>query len=218
MDERTWQVGYTELEDSFRTGDLILMHGADATSGMIELLEDSPWSHVTMVVRSRDVGLELKDHPLLVWESNPFSKLEDVELHKPKTGPMLEDLRVRIAKAHEQNDTRFLWRSLHVDRSALDLGRRLRAIIEEIHDATFPSRFGMMFELAAGRDLGREGDLDHFFCSELIGHTYKHLGLLSRRYPAAGYAPMDFLSKYNIPLLKGAWLGPEVEFVPDFEE
>ena len=48
-----------------------------------------------------------------------------------------------------------------------------------------------------------------FFCSELVAHAYKTLGLLPDERPAAGYWPVDFGEASKLALQRGATLGEE---------
>lgn len=47
-------VKYNEVKDQLKTGDLILFHGMSNSSKLNEILSGSEWSHVGMVILSKD--------------------------------------------------------------------------------------------------------------------------------------------------------------------
>ena len=73
---------YKELERTLHTGDLILFHGQLPASRMTEFLQGTIWSHVGMVIRPEDIGLEYDS--LLLWESNTLTNIEDAKMKKTK--------------------------------------------------------------------------------------------------------------------------------------
>ena len=107
-DKMNREILLNEVSTSLKTGDLILFHGIETSSKLIELIEWSYWSHIGMVVLPKDIGLEGTE-PLL-WESTSSSDgLNDVILGVPKNdGPMLVSLAGRLTiDSTERFDTHF---------------------------------------------------------------------------------------------------------------
>lgn len=102
------ELSYEDIKSSFKTGDLILFHGNEISSRIIEVIEWSYWSHVGMVIRPEDIGLS-GNEPLL-WESTASGDgIVDVINMAPKeSGPMLIPLHDRLSIDVEKGyDTHF---------------------------------------------------------------------------------------------------------------
>ncbi|WP_430885294.1 hypothetical protein [Fusibacter sp. JL216-2] len=83
------KVSYDDISSTLRTGALILLSGQLFSSELTQLLQASKWSHVSMVIHPKDIGI---DYPRpLLWESNTLRNLKDVALDKSKVGPMLHN-------------------------------------------------------------------------------------------------------------------------------
>lgn len=199
-------IPYPEIRKGMSTGDIILMHGLDFESGIIELAEFSPWSHVAMVIRTG------KRDPPLLWESTPLRFAEDVVLHARKSGARIVSLedRLRIGLTRRLY-SRFAWRRLEAE-STSDMLDALRDYIEQVHLIRFPSTWELANDYIKGRLLDETAMFDHAFCAELVAATYMHMGLLAPDHPPNSYTPKDFSSEGKLPLLKGARLLEEVYF------
>lgn len=208
LEHKPQEIPLSELEEYLETGDIILMHGEEMTSFLISVSEMSQWTHATMVVRSRDIGDDSDE--LLLWESNPWDKMQDVELRKKKTGPQLVDLKERLKSNREMHtDNRFMLRHLYVDNRE-EMYPLLRKTIDKVHSTIFPPRLKMVKMVWDGRILGKEANFDSFGCSELVAYTYMDMGLLTRKFPANQYEPRDFSRDGNVRLLKRAFFGPPI--------
>lgn len=202
-------ITYDSIESSLRTGDVFVARGLFDISKLIESITGSTWSHSAIVVRAEDLGIE-NTGPVLVWESTLETNLPDVIEHKSKIGPMLVDLRERIATDIDQNFYKlFAIRHLNVERTP-DMIAGLKNAIREVHTAIFPSYLKMVAETLEGMLLDRQAPDSNFFCSELVAYTFMQMGLLSTDPVANSYEPKSFSSKGHVKFLQGATLGPEI--------
>jgi hypothetical protein len=198
-------IPYLRIRERLQTGDLVLFHGLDLESEIIEIFEHSLWSHVGMVVR-----MPCLDYPLL-WESTPLHFLTDPLLHRPKSGPRLVCLDDRLALSLDKGlYDRFMVRPLLIKRSTAML-RALNAFIAEVHRLTFPGNWEMIREFLEGRLLKTPpGTRRSFYCAELVAETYMRMGLLSKTPPSNAYLPKNFAPQGQLALQVGAKLGPGV--------
>lgn len=209
---------FQDVKKDLQTGDILLLHGLHASSGVIEMVEDSPWSHVAMVVLARDIGLDVGDDQVLLWESDTESPVQDVILGKAKSGPMLVKLteRLKYNFTHGE-DSRLSLRYLHTERTP-EMFQQFKKVISEVHHATFPDTYHEMLNPAKGRFFHKKTSLDTLFCSELAAYTFIKLGLLTTIHPVNSYFPLDFSDKLSVGLLKRAWLGNEMHIHVDVKD
>ena len=195
---------YENVRSSIQTGDIVLFHGLDLESEIIEFVEHSMWSHVGMVVR-----MPCLDYPLL-WESTPLHYLTDPLLHKTKSGPRLVSLDDRLVVSLNKGFyNRFMVRRLEVKRSK-DMLNALSDLISEVHLLTFPTEWVVLKDFLEGRLLkSAPGVRRSFYCSELVAETYMRMGLLPKTPPSNAYLPKDFASQAHLPLQMGAKLGKD---------
>ena len=206
-------VFYDEVKDELKTGDLILFHGMLLSSEINELLARSEWSHVGMVIRPEDIGMN-ESKRLLLWESNTLVNLKDVELNKTKVGPMLVDFEQRIitdVKDKYDNKFRIRYNTCDITKEMLE---KLKTLIEKVHFDTFPkTESDLKTEVFKGRIFHETVDNRDYFCSKLIADTYIHMGILTKKYPSNSYEPKDFSSAVTLPLIiRGELLeGPMID-------
>lgn len=195
-------VFFNEVQDTLKTGDLILFHGMSASSKLNELLTESEWSHVGMVIRPEDIGIKSSQR-LLLWESNTLVNLKDVELNEAKIGPMLVDLQQRlITDLQDKKDNKFRVR-FNTCEVSQDMLEKLKLFIKAVHMDTFPKTdFDLRKEVFEGVILHKTVDNGDYFCSKLIADTYIHMGLITSKYPSNSYAPKDFSSAGVLPFIK----------------
>lgn len=196
------EISYYEVKDSLKTGDLVMFHGIQPVSKLIELLEWSYWSHVGIVVLPKDIGLE-GEEPLF-WESTSSSDgISDVILNKPKdNGAMLVPLSERIkVDLEKQYDTHFKIKYLNriLDENEL---LELKNFIELAHKKAFPSTSELLVYYIEGRHSNVKSPDNVCFCSQLTAETFMHLGFLSTTYASNGYCPNDFNEDDDLPVLK----------------
>ena len=200
-------VPYEHLRPGLQTGDLVLFHGLDLESALIEFLEHSQWSHVGMVVR-----LPCLNYPLL-WESTPLHFLTDPLLHQAKSGPRLVSLDDRLRLSLDRGlYNRFMVGHLQVSRNP-DMLSALTRFIAEVHRLSFPGSWEMLKEFLEGRLLNRQPETRRsFYCAELVAESYMRMGLLPDSPPSNAYLPKDFTAQGHLPLLQGARLAPSLPF------
>ncbi len=208
------KVSYAEISSTLHTGDLILLSGQLFTSELTQFIQGSKWSHVAMVIRPEDIGI---NYPrLILWESNTLLNLKDVGLDHPKIGPMLVDLEERIHtdKVEKYDD---LFQIRYLDHRKFDkdeLHERLKGFIKKSHTSGYPSSELQMFkDVFDGLFKNEDPEPFEYFCSELIADTYIHMGLMTSDYVANSYVPKDFSDQGSLPLLGRAMLnnGPFFE-------
>ena len=207
--------GFKSIEADLQTGDLVLMEGIHLSSRCIEVLEDSTFSHVGIIVRSDDIGLNLGTNKLLLWESDTPTPVNDVIKGISKAGPMLVDFRERLKYNFTHGeDSKCSIRHLYTERDS-DFKETFKNLIPKVHDAVFPDTWHEFLNPTMGRVFSKETSLDTLFCSELAAFTYMQLGLLTDIHPVNSYMPVDFSEKLSISLLKRAWLGNEISITLD---
>ena len=193
---------YEDLEGKLQTGDLVLFKGLYLYGHLATSEED--WSHIGMVVRLPGVA-----GPLL-WESTLEGEIPDQEFRRKKSGPQLVSLQERLSSY--ETDI-YAVRFLRVARNA-EMMKRLYEFIYEVHQLPFPTEFQIIKRVLRARLLtrllARKWRFRNVFCSELIAESYVRMGLLPPHPPSSGYLPVDFSGKKQLPLLRGAYLGPEI--------
>jgi hypothetical protein len=198
------KVSYAGIRDSLMTGDILLFHGLGWESDIIRLVEMSQWSHVAMIVKVPEIEFPL------IWESFPLKFVEDVILHKRKTGVRLVSLDERLTVAVERKlVSRVAIRHLKTART-LEMTAALKDFIAgTFHDLPYPSDWEMLVEFLRARFFREKVGSDEVQCAELIAETYKRMGLLPSEILSSSFMPKDFSSDGHLPLLKGAELGEE---------
>jgi hypothetical protein len=196
------EIAYNEMNRSLKTGDLILFHGVQPISKLIELIEWSYWSHIGMVVIPKDIGLGA-DEPLL-WESTASADgIMDYVTGKPKeSGPMLVALRDRIQVDLKQHyDTHFLVSYMNRSLTQEEL-LKLKGFIDKTHHYGFPTADNVFKYYVEGRAFNRPAPDGDVFCSQMTAQTYMAMGFISTHYVSNGYCPEDFSKGDNLPGLQ----------------
>jgi len=196
------EIAYNDVKDSLKTGDLILFHGVQTTSQLIELIEWSCWSHVGMVVLPKDIGMT-GEEPLF-WESTASGDgLTDYLTGQPKeNGPMLVSLHDRIqVDVNQHYDTHFLVKYLNRSLKQPEL-EQLKDFIYKAHDRGFPTAENALKYYIEGRSSNKPAPDTEAFCSELTAETFMALGFISTDYVPYGYCPDDFNKSDNMPSLQ----------------
>jgi len=193
---------FEEIKNDLKTGGLVLTHGLHASSHVIEMVEESPWSHVAMIVLTEETGIDAGEESVLLWESDTQSPVKDVILGKAKSGPMLVKLseRLKYNFTHGQ-DSKLSIRHLYTSRTQ-DFFDQMRKVIPQVHHAIFPNTYHEMFNPFKGRVLKNKTSLDTLFCSELAAFTHIQLGLLTSCNAVNSYFPVYFSDKLSVGLLK----------------
>lgn len=200
------EIAYDAVKGSLKTGDLILFHGVQRVSKLIEIMEWSFWSHVGMVVIPKDVGMSGVEP--LIWESTSSGDgIVDVISGKPKEGgPMLVALSERIqVDLHQQFDTHFKVKYLNRSLTLFEL-KQLKDFIHKAHDRRFPTTENLVKYYIEGRNFNVPSPDAEAFCSQLTAETFMEMGLISTKYVSNGYCPDDFNKGDNIPTLQPFYL------------
>ena len=56
----------------------------------------------------------------------------------------------------------------------------------------------------------REEDQEGYFCSQVVARGLQEMGVLSSEGSSAQFWPSDFGSKKKLPMINGAFFGPEL--------
>ena len=206
--------------DALRTGDLVLCSSGPAMSWVgnaIQVLTDSTWNHVALVVRGRLTDVEEEDQSFHGDGANPkrwakhkrrdprhFHVCESGKPHLLEAsgeGVHIYDLRHRLLEdpAYDEYATVAV-------RSLGDAGRlspeRLEAWIAKVRGTEFEKEapFHALFTEAAS-------DCRSMHCAEFVTATYQHLGLVPRHLCAGTAPPCAYADRHHVRLKRGR-LGP----------
>lgn len=229
-------VHYDDIAPHLRTGDLALFHGNSWISRGIQRATRSPYSHIGMVVRYRDIkdfgAGEVRDgddsmvyffESMLARESLP-DLLDPVydetnHQHEVHSGVQLVSLRDAFCSYDYQRIGSFSIRHLRLDdRSTMDF-ERLRKLMDTIDKKPYPNGAVVVAHWIQG-NLGIKSAFNNFFCAELVALCYEALGLLridERRNPANKYSPAAFSSRSGMldPRLQSALTPEQIVLVDD---
>ncbi|VAW37786.1 hypothetical protein MNBD_GAMMA01-2000 [hydrothermal vent metagenome] len=205
----------TTLKDiisKFSTGDLILFHGFGIESEIIEFIDDSPYSHVAMVMKFP----ELSDQPLL-WSSDEITNLNDYLNNGLHAGVHLMDLQKVLDLTASRTNKKgehytYSWRKLEYPKGG-DFMQTLEAFMRSVDGRAFPTLENMAINYADGK-LGKRADQKTFFCSQLATNTYIHVGIFPDSLIDNSVAPGDYgdSKSAKLPFQNGAKLTSEVPF------
>ncbi len=201
-----------EIISYLSTGDLILFHGFGIESEIIEFVDDSPYSHVAMVMKFP----ELSKQPLL-WSSDEITTLKDFLNDGLHPGVHLMDLQSVLDLTASRTNKKgqhytYSWRKL--DYSKLpDLMPQLESFMRSVDGRAFPTLENMAKNYLEGKE-GKRANQKTFFCSQLATNTYIHLGIFPETLIDNSVAPGDYGDKKSpkLPFAKDANLQPEVPF------
>lgn len=196
------EISYNEVKSSLKTGDLILFHGVETVSKLIEIVEWSFWSHVGMVIMPKDIGMN-GEEPLL-WEATASGDgIDDVIIGKPKeSGAMLVSLSERIqVDLNKEYDTHFKVKYLNRSLTEIEL-KQLKTFIYKAHDRVFPTTDNLLKYYIDGKYLNVSSPDTDAFCSQLTAETFMEMGFITRKYVSNGYCPDDFNKGDNMPSLQ----------------
>ncbi|MDP4146590.1 MAG: hypothetical protein Q8936_19295 [Bacillota bacterium] len=141
---------YGDIEASLKTGDIILFHGGESVSKLIETLENTPWTHVGMIVHPSDIGLSEKcgNRPLL-WHSTPKLNIEDVEIESKDYGPEIVYLD-EVLNLLKSYNYLVVVRKLDTERTAKMMDS-LKQFINKVHNDNFPTEPQLFLEYIIGK-------------------------------------------------------------------
>ena len=203
---------YSQLVDSFKTGDIIVFESPLWGSRLIEIGSDSPYSHVAMVVRLKGI-----DEPLL-WESSLVNFLEDKLNHEKFKGVHLVSLKAVIDYCGVSHNYLFALRRLSTSFTD-DMYVELETFMKSVDGIAFPSIPNFVLQYANGRYFEDSGDKSKtYFCSELLTETLQSVGLMDKSILPNSISPGNYStykSKSEVKLLSGNHFGSEEFFIAD---
>ena len=202
-----------EAVELTRTGDLWLFRGRSAADHAIRLTTNSPVNHVGMAVT-------LDDLPPLLWHAELGRSLPDVWTGDHHRGVQLHDLRAAVTVWSERYGQRAWLRQLDLPLPADEQPEVEDAVLRTVArlDGTpFPGTAALAARWLTGRT-GRlvrrapsPAALETAYCAEVVAITYGAMGLLPADRAPNWYDPGRFWSGDELPLLRGATLGDEIE-------
>lgn len=205
----------TTLKDiisKFSTGDLILFHGFGIESEIIEFVDDSPYSHVAMVIKIPELS-----NKTLLWSSDEIPTLNDYLNDGLHAGVHLMDLQKVLDLTASRTNKKgehytYSWRKLEYNKSG-DFMPTLETFMRSVDGRAFPTLENMAFNYAEGK-LGKRANQKTFFCSQLATNTYIHVGIFPDTLIDNSVAPGDYGDNHSakLPFQNGASLAAEVHF------
>lgn len=189
------------------TGDGIFSSGDSPFSNLIKQSYGGCWSHMSMALWGRDVGI---DDQLYVWEATghgvgevPFEKAnrtEHTDFFTRFVNPGAGDVVVRQIVGLSDDQRKAMVARFAEHRLAVK-GHPYEKNKKQMIAAVAPRWLRDMLHLA-GSD-----DWDSMFCWECVCAGWKSMGLLPQERPANTYTPAEFMGDYKF--LMGASLGPK---------
>ena len=210
----TKQNTMTTLKDiisELSTGDLILFHGFGIESEIIEFVDDSPYSHVAMVIKMPGI-----DKPLL-WSSDEITTLNDYLNQGLHAGVHLMELQKVLDLTASRTNKKgehytYSWRKLNYPKGDKFM-HTLETFMRSVDGRAFPTLDDMALHYAEGK-LGKRADQKTFFCSQLATNTYIHLDIFPDSLIDNSVAPGDYgdSNSDKLPWQNNASLAKEVYF------
>lgn len=194
---------YNDIRDNLKTGDIVLFDGRGFISRLIQIGSGSRWSHIGMVVRTKDLDL------MLLWESTGLSKNRDLRDGTVKKGVQLVSLSSRIETfkgtiAVRQFEGEFSYREL---RAFKDFRFETRNVPYE------RNLWELIFSLLDFSWLApNKPSLSSLFCSELVAEALQRMKIITDEHPSNEFVPADFGEggKFEQYLREGHVYGPEI--------
>jgi hypothetical protein len=189
-----------------RTGDVWIFRGASLADRAIRTLTNAPVNHVGMAV-------VLEDLPPLLWHAELGRSLPDVWTGRHQRGVQLHDLSDAVLTWARRYGQRGWLRQLvgPADDGGVtpEMEDAVLRTVARLDGKPFPTTRGLARGWISGR-LGRGTPSEAVYCAELVAATYTAMGLLPADRPPNWYDPGRFWSGDDLPLLRGASLGPEI--------
>ena len=138
-----------DITDSLKTGDIVLFHGGGDVSKFIEVLENTPWTHVGMIINPSDVGLsDICGNRQLLWHSTPKLNINDVEINSKDFGPEIVYLDDVLNLLQDYN---YLIVVRKLDGYRTDkMIDELNEFIKKVHNDAFPTQPQLLLQYIIG--------------------------------------------------------------------
>uniref|UniRef100_A0A6C0E6R2 Peptidase n=1 Tax=viral metagenome TaxID=1070528 RepID=A0A6C0E6R2_9ZZZZ len=207
-------VNYTELCDKLdlKTGDILLMGTKNFWfSRIIEMVSQSQWSHVGMILKN-PTWIDPSLVGYYLWQSGT-EDFPDVESGKKKFGVRLDDL-VEVLSTY---DGYAAVRKLNIPNEIPDMNNKLVQIHKDIKDK--PYDLDILDFLCAREGVQRSSSwlsnfsrkTNTFFCSAMVSYIYCKLGLLPKDTEWSECEPKTFSEQNKFLKLElNATLDPEI--------
>lgn len=155
-----WTCKLSEIKKDLKTGDIVLVHGKYPYSWVVQYLQNSKWTHVAMVVLTKDIDpnntLNLPE--VLLWESN--TKIDGGPNNlwgtkkEIKEGPMLIDLEWRLSHSEINfEDVEIAYKPLL---TSFNLPvNKLPKVFDDMILKEFPSDQDIIYSVYLGRKYNR---------------------------------------------------------------
>ena len=226
-------VKYEKLKNKLETGDIVLFSGTGFESFEIQLATFSPYSHVGVIIKCKDIKGKWKARDdLYIWHSPaqtlPFAY--DSITNQMKEGPQLNKLQAVLSRASGNVYIRKLEKisstvdeetppllSLNVNNNNDDIEdiikdpckTKLMKWMKEEEPKAYETSTVELVKSAWDGPCGKnKRNTTSYFCSELIAETYQQMGLLEKKEPSNEFVPADF-SK-DMQLNGGYFLSPNI--------
>ncbi len=202
-----------------RTGDLWLFRGRSAADHAIRLTTNSPVNHV-------GVAVVLEDLPPLLWHAELGRSLPDAWTGDHHRGVQLHDLPAAVTVWSQRYGQRAWLRQLDLSlepREQQEVEDAVLRTVARLDGTPFPTTTALAARWLGGRtgrllrSRGRaasQAALETAYCAEVVAITYREMGLLPADRAPNWYDPGRFWSGDQLPLLRGARLGDEIEVTP----
>jgi hypothetical protein len=174
---------YHYIRDNLQTGDIVLFDGRGFISRLIQIGSGSRWSHVGMIIRTRDLDL------VLVWESTGLSKSRDVRDGTVKKGVQLVTLSSRIETVKGSIAVRH-YDGIFTDEQ-LEVFAEFRKDMRDLpYERNLLELILSLFDFSWLRP--NKPSLSSVFCSELVAEALKRLDMMTDEHPSNEFVPADF--------------------------
>lgn len=195
-------VSYNSIRKDFQTGDIVLFSWKGGWHSTSTYLTFNRWTHMSMVVRSAEWDI------VMLWEATDLVNVPDLGTGIGLPGVKIVPLTQRLASYPGPTAVRHL----HVERTP-EMMAALKAFRAEVRGRPFEASKFEMFRSIFKWFFGRNKEnLSTIFCSEMVAAAWQRMGILPLEPASSSYAPHDFTEDVELPLLKGAKLGPEIRF------
>jgi len=213
--ETLYYLNEVKVKDSYSTGDVVLFSAGSANSMIIRMGTCSPYSHVGLVIKWKGAPKWAKDsNELYLWHSPkeviynvPNALAVSPQIHKE--GPQLNPLGTYLAglDEHEHSYVRHLRKVVDGRKAFGDLNEdknltKLKALINSARAKRYETNKTELFYSALddfSYQLNQE-NFGSYFCSELVAHSLKEMGVIGPSMPMNEYTPADFSEDWRMHL------------------
>ena len=210
------KVDVRDLENSVRTGDLILFSSKHASAQVTKCFTASEWDHIGLVVKFSSKHVYILEYAGGVYLYPLFTRLYTYYAIQGRNISLRRLLPGQDREAMQQKVETFVRTVL--GHSPPSIQEMVVAVLkQETYISSFVSKMAggggeKDNALTVANSAPVEDDLQTLFCSKLIAAVYKDVGLISPNRVSSDFLPKHFSQSYDgyLDLQKGALLGPEL--------